>query len=175
MSIKDKIRTIPDFPKKGIKYRDITTLLGDKSAFHETIELLRLRYQDSNIDIIAGIEARGFIIGAALAFALNSAFVPIRKTGKLPSDVLRKTYKLEYGTDTIEIHKDAIPRGAKVVIVDDLLATGGTVLAAASLISDAGGTIEELAFVIDLPDVGGRQKLIDSPYPFFYICEFEGE
>ncbi|HRX15787.1 MAG TPA: adenine phosphoribosyltransferase [Spirochaetota bacterium] len=175
MEIKEAIRTISDFPKEGIQYRDITTLLQNGKAFKETIDIFHDRYINRSIDIIAGIEARGFIIGSALAYALGTGFVPIRKQGKLPSEVYTKTYQLEYGSDTIEMHKDSIKEGARVVLVDDLLATGGTILAAASLIRDAGGIIDELAFIVDLPDVGGHSKLTESGYPFYYICQFEGE
>lgn len=175
MAIKENIRTIPDFPKEGIQYRDITTLIKNSEAFKETVNIFRDRYVNRSVDIIAGIEARGFIIGSALAYALGVGFVPIRKAGKLPSEVYAKTYQLEYGTDTIEMHKDSLKKGARVVLVDDLLATGGTILAAASLICEAGGIIEELAFIVDLPDVGGHSKVAESGHPFFYICQFEGD
>lgn len=175
MSIKEKIRTIPDFPKTGIMFRDITTLLLDPDGLKETIDTLKEKYKDKQIDIIAGIEARGFIIGSALAYTLGLGFVPVRKKGKLPGDVKSYTYDLEYGTDTIEIHNDAIQKGQRVLLIDDLLATGGTSIAAAKLIEDCGGVVEEMAFVIDLPDVGGRKRLSDAGYSFSFLCEFEGD
>ena len=126
MSIKEKIRTIPDFPKKGIMFRDITTLLKDADGLHELVDALAEKYKNEQFDVVAGLEARGFIIGSALAYKLGKGFVPIRKKGKLPGQTVSKSFALEYGTDTIEVHKDAVSPGAKVLLVDDLLATGGT-------------------------------------------------
>ena len=177
MSIKSRIRTIPDHPKKGIMFRDITTLIKDPVGFRLVIDNLTQRYikGDINFDTIAGIEARGFIIGGALSYTLGRGFVPIRKMGKLPAEVVRHEYQLEYGTDTVEMHKDAIEEGARVLLVDDLLATGGTALAAAQLVEKLGGVIVEMTFIVNLPDVGGYKKLKDKGYNVFYLTEFEGE
>ncbi|MBI4838553.1 MAG: adenine phosphoribosyltransferase [Nitrospirae bacterium] len=177
MPIKSRIRTIPDHPKKGIMFRDITTLIKDPVGFRLVIDTLTQRYIKGNInfDIIAGIEARGFIIGGALAYTLGRGFVPIRKKGKLPAEVVRHEYELEYGTDTVEMHKDAIEKGARVLLVDDLLATGGTALAAAALIEKLGGAVAEMAFIVDLPDVGGAKKLKDKGYKAYCLTEFEGD
>lgn len=177
MSIKSRIRTIPDHPKKGIMFRDITTLIKDPVGFRLVIDNFTQRYIQGNInfDIIAGIEARGFIIGGALAYTLGKGFVPIRKKGKLPAEVVRHEYELEYGTDTVEIHKDAIEKGSRVLLVDDLLATGGTALAAAALIEKLGGVVVEMAFIVDLPDVGGAKKLKDKGYKAYCLTEFEGD
>lgn len=177
MSIKPMIRTIPDYPKKNIMFRDITTLLKDPVGFRLTIDGLTQRYvsDDFNIDIIVGIESRGFIIGGALSYTLGKGFVPIRKKGKLPGECVSQEYELEYGTDTIEMHTDAIIGGAKVLLVDDLLATGGTALASAQLIERLGGEIVEMAFVVSLPDVGGCKKLLSNNYKVFALSEFEGK
>ncbi len=174
-SIKSKIRTIPHFPKQGIMFRDITTLLKDAQGFRKVIDEFVQRYTGVPIDLIVGLEARGFILGGALAHQLGKGFVPIRKKGKLPAEVERHEYELEYGKDTIEMHKDAINRGDKVLIVDDLLATGGTCLAAAALVEKLGGEVVECAFIVDLPDVGGRKRLEAKGYEIFALCEFEGE
>ncbi len=174
-SLKAKIRTVPHWPKKGIMFRDITTLLKEKEAFQETIDLLAERYQKKGIDVIAGIESRGFILGAALAYRLGLGFVPIRKAGKLPAKKITAEYLLEYGTDKIEIHEDAIKKDERVLIVDDLIATGGTCLAAADLVKKLGGEIVECAFVIDLLDLKGREKLEQKGYKTFALIQFEGE
>ena len=174
-SIKSKIRTIPDFPKQGIMFRDITTLLKDAQGFRKVIDEFVQRYTGKDIDVIVGLEARGFILGGALAHQLGKGFVPIRKAGKLPSKTETHEYELEYGTDKIEVHCDAIGKGDKVLIVDDLLATGGTALAAASLVEKLGGDIVEMAFIVDLPDVGGQKKIKDRGYKMFTLCEFEGD
>lgn len=173
--IKDKIRTIPNWPKPGVMFRDITTLLQDAPMFHHTIELLKERYHNIEIDIIAAVESRGFIIGAALAHALHKGLVPIRKKGKLPHETESQEYELEYGTDIIEIHKDAVKPGNKVLLVDDLIATGGTALAACKLVEKLGGEIVECCFVIDLPELQGRKKLEEAGYLVFSLVEFEGE
>jgi adenine phosphoribosyltransferase len=166
-----------DHPKKGIMFRDITTLLKDPVGFRLVIDMITQRCLkgDINFDLIVGIEARGFIIGGALSYTLGKGFVPIRKVGKLPAEVVRHEYQLEYGTDTVEIHRDAINEGQKVLIVDDLLATGGTALAAATLIEKLGGIVTEMIFIVNLPDVGGEDKLKKKGYPFFALTEFEGE
>lgn len=175
MVIKSKIRTIPDYPHQGIMFRDITTLLKDADGFHATIEALANRYRDVKIDKIVGIESRGFIIGAPLAYALGVGFVPVRKKGKLPSVTIGHDYQLEYGTDRIEIHTDAISSGEQILLVDDLIATGGTAEAAVALIQQVGGVVVECAFVIDLPDVGGRKRLEARGQTVFTLCEFEGD
>ena len=169
MPIKSRIRTIPDHPKKGIMFRDITTLIKDPVGFRLVIDSFTQRYLkgDINFDLIVGIEARGFIIG--------KGFVPIRKLGKLPAAVERHEYELEYGTDTVEVHKDAIETGNRVLLVDDLLATGGTALAAAALIEKLGGIVTEMTFIVNLPDVGGYKRLRDKGYNVFYLTEFEGD
>ena len=177
MPIKSRIRSIPDHPKKGIMFRDITTLIKDPVGFRLVIDNLTQRYISGkiNFDVIVGIEARGFIIGGALSYTLGKGFVPIRKLGKLPAEVVRYEYQLEYGSDTVEIHRDAIEKDAKVLIVDDLLATGGTALAAATLVEKLGGVIVEMAFIVNLPDVGGYKKIKDKKYNVFYLTEFEGD
>jgi adenine phosphoribosyltransferase len=177
MPIKSKIRTIPDHPKKGIMFRDITTLIKDPVGFRLVIDNFTQRYvsADINFDIIAGIEARGFIIGGALSYTLGKGFVPIRKVGKLPAEVVQHEYELEYGTDIVEMHKDAIDKGTRVLLVDDLLATGGTALAAAALIEKLGGKVTEMVFIVNLPDVGGEKKLKDKGYEIYCLTEFEGD
>lgn len=173
--IKSKIRTVPNWPKEGIMFRDITTLLQDAPTFNHTVELLLERYKDQKIDVVAGVESRGFIIGSILAHRLNLGFVPIRKKGKLPHETESEEYELEYGKDIIEIHKDAVWKDAKVLIVDDLIATGGTAIAACKLIKKIGGEVVEFCAIIDLPDLGGKKKLERSGYPVFALVEFEGE
>ena len=170
--IKSKIRTIPNFPKPGIMFRDITTLIKDADAFSRVMKLFEERYRNKEIDLIAGIESRGFVLASALASRLGKGIVLIRKPGKLPGEKIRQEYNLEYGTDAVEIHTDAISWGQKVLIVDDLLATGGTALAAASLVEKIGGKVVECAFVVELPELGGRQKL---KWPAYSIVSFEGE
>ncbi len=175
--IKSRIRTIENHPKKGIMFRDITTLIKDPVGFRLVIDNFTQRYikGDINFDLIAGIEARGFIIGGALSYTLGKGFVPIRKLGKLPAEVVRHEYELEYGTDTVEVHKDAIIKGSKILLVDDLLATGGTALATAALIEKLGGAVVEMAFIVNLPDVGGYKKLKNKGYNVFFLTEFEGD
>jgi adenine phosphoribosyltransferase len=175
MTVKSRIRTIPHFPKPGIQFRDITTLLKDPVGFRITIDDLVSRYSGQQIDKIAAIESRGFIIGAPLAFALGVGFVPIRKPGKLPAEKIGHDYQLEYGSDRVELHIDAIAKDERVLLVDDLLATGGTALAAATLIEKAGGKVVECCFVIDLPDIGGRQRLEQAGHPVHALCAFEGD
>ncbi|MCX5749165.1 MAG: adenine phosphoribosyltransferase [Candidatus Saganbacteria bacterium] len=175
MPIKSRIRTVPHWPKQGIMFRDITTLLKDPVGLKLCIDDFMNRYKEKDIDMIAGIDSRGFIIGGALAFVLGKGFVPIRKKGKLPAEIEREEYSLEYGTDAIEIHKDAIAKGMKVLIIDDLLATGGTATAATKLVKKLGGDVIELAFIVDLPDLGGRKKLEDAGYSVYSQTEFEGD
>lgn len=175
MPIKSRIRTIPHYPKQGVMFRDITTLLKDPIGFRVTVNELVNRYTGAKIDKIAGIEARGFIIGAALAFQLGVGFVPIRKKGKLPAETVGHDYDLEYGADRIEMHVDAVSKGDHVLLVDDLIATGGTAEAALKLIEKMGGKVIECCLVIDLPDLGGRRRLEKHGHKVFALCEFEGE
>ncbi len=175
MPIKSRIRTVPDWPKKGIMFRDITTLLKDPVGFRLVIDDFMKRYKDSDIDVIVGIDSRGFILGGALAYLLEKGFVPVRKKGKLPHETESEEYELEYGTDTVEIHKDAMPKGQKALVVDDLLATGGTALATCRLVEKLGGKVVECAFIVDLPDIGGSAKLKKAGYNLYSQCAFEGE
>ncbi len=160
--LKRRIRDIPDFPKPGILFRDITPLLSDGQAFCQAIDYIGARYQEKKIDVVVGVEARGFIMGAALAYKLRAGNILIRKSGKLPYKTHRTTYALEYGTDTLEIHQDAFTPGQRVLIADDLLATGGTISAAVDLVRQLGGEIVELAFLIELTALKGREKLKDQ-------------
>ncbi|MCP3875768.1 MAG: adenine phosphoribosyltransferase [Desulfobacteraceae bacterium] len=173
MDLKATIRSIPDWPIDGVVFRDLTTLMKDPDAFRESCDVLYNRYKDMNIDKIVGIDARGFVFGAVLAYKLGIGFVPVRKKGKLPYDTIQETYTLEYGTDTLEIHKDAVEKGEKVVIVDDLIATGGTIGATVKLVRKLGADIIECAFVVDLPDLKGRDQIQDCKV--YSITEFEGE
>ncbi|MBF0522736.1 MAG: adenine phosphoribosyltransferase [Candidatus Omnitrophica bacterium] len=159
--LKQYIRDIPDFPKKGIIFKDITTLLKDKEAFKKSVNLLAKQYKKENIDFVVGVEARGFIFGASLAYKLGAGFIPVRKKGKLPYKTKSVTYSLEYGTDTLEIHEDAIPENARVLIVDDLLATGGTIKAVSDLIKEQKAKIIGIAFVVELRFLKGKEKLKD--------------
>ncbi len=171
-SLKSLIRGVPDFPKPGILFYDITTLLKDKVGFARLIDALSEYYINRQIDIVMGIEARGFIFGPALAYRLNAGFVPIRKPKKLPAETIRSTYDLEYGSDTLEVHKDSIQPGQRVLIVDDLLATGGTALASVKLVQHLGGNIVGLAFVIELDALKGRQKL--AGHEVLSLIHYEG-
>jgi adenine phosphoribosyltransferase len=175
MLLKSRIRTVPHYPKQGVMFRDITTLLKDPEGFRDTINELANRYAGVKIDRVAGIEARGFIVGAALAYHLGLGFVPIRKKGKLPAETVGQDYALEYGTDRIEMHVDAVSHGDRVLLVDDLIATGGTAGAACKLIESMGGTVVECCFIVDLPDLGGRARLEKHGYKVFALCEFEGD
>jgi len=175
MSIKSKIRTIENYPIKGVMFRDITTLLKDPEGLRDSINKLVDRYKDLKIDKIAAIESRGFILGAPLAYLLNVGLVLIRKPGKLPAETIDQDYKLEYGTDRIEVHVDAIEKDEKVLIVDDLIATGGTAEATVRLVQKMKGDIVECCFIIDLPDIGGRDRLENMGQKVFTLCEFEGE
>ena len=175
MSIKSKIRTIKNYPIDGVMFRDITTLFKDPDGLCEAINIFVERYKDVKIDKIAAIESRGFLIGAPLAYLLNIGLVLIRKPGKLPAETIKQDYKLEYGSDQIEIHIDAIKEGEKVLIVDDLIATGGTVEAAVKLVQKMKGEVLECCFIIDLPDIGGSSKLESMGQNVFSLCEFEGD
>lgn len=168
--LKDAIRSIPDFPKKGILFRDITTLLQDKECFKRAIDQLGDRYINKGIDVIVAVEARGFVIGGGLAYKLGCGIVPVRKKGKLPAKIHQASYELEYGTDTLEIHQDAIKPGDRVLIVDDLLATGGTASAVIELVNKIQGKIVELNFLVELIDLNGREKL--KNYPVFSLIKY---
>ena len=174
MDIKSTIRTIPDYPKPGIMFRDVTTLLGNARAFRTTVDLLVQPYAGTRIDKVAGIEARGFILAGAVAHQLSVGFVPVRKKGKLPGKTIGQSYDLEYGTDTVEIHADALNKGDNVLIVDDLIATGGTCEAAVKLIEKAGGTVVGCSFIIDLPELGGRKRLEAMGKKVLTLVHFEG-
>ncbi|WP_298846130.1 adenine phosphoribosyltransferase [Clostridium sp.] len=161
MDLKNSIRVIDDFPKKGISFKDITTILQDGEVLRQTIDAIAKYLKDKKVDVIVGPEARGFLFGVPVAYALGAGFVPVRKPGKLPYETLQIEYELEYGTDKLEIHKDAIKPGQRVAIVDDLLATGGTVAAVTKLIEQMGGNVISLNFVIELTDLNGKEKLKD--------------
>jgi len=171
--IKDSIRTVPHFPKQGVMFRDITTLLKNPEAMKKVFDVLVSRYKDKDIDMVAGIESRGFIFGSILAEKLNKKFVPIRKPGKLPAETEKQEYELEYGTDAVEVHKDAIQKGSRVLVIDDLLATGGTAEATTKLIEKLGGSVAEVGVVIELPELKGREKLEMKGQKVFSIVEFE--
>ena len=159
MDVKDSIRIVEDFPKKGISFKDITTLIQDGEKLKYTIDLIANNLKNKNVDLIVGPEARGFIFGVPVAYALGVGFVPVRKKGKLPGETIEVSYSLEYGEDVLEIHKDVIKQGSRVVIIDDLLATGGTIKAVADLVTKAGGQVIELDFLIELEKIGGRKLL----------------
>lgn len=173
MNVKDYIRTIPDFPKKGIMFRDITTVLQDKDGFKLAVDSMAELVKDIDFDVIAGIESRGFVFGAALAYKLGKPLVTVRKKGKLPYKTISEEYSLEYGTAEIEVHCDAIEKGQRVIVVDDLIATGGTVKAAARLVERLGGTVSAALFLLELPDLKGRETLKD--YKVLSVTSFEGE
>lgn len=169
------IRAIPDYPKKGVMFRDITTLLGDARAFRRAVDELVYPYAGGKVDKIAGIEARGFILGGAIAHQLSAGFVPIRKKGKLPYDTVRIAYSLEYGIDEMEMHRDAIQPGEKIILVDDLIATGGTAVAATKLLQQMGADIVSACFIVDLPELGGRKRLEELGVDVRTLVEFEGD
>ena len=173
MDLKETIRSLPDWPIKGVIFRDLTTLMQNPDAFRESCDILFERYKDMGIDKIVGIDARGFVFGAVLAYKLGIGFVPVRKKGKLPCKTIQETYSLEYGEDTLEIHEDAVEKGEKVIIVDDLIATGGTIGATVKLVKKLGADIIECAFVVELPELKGRDQI--QGCKVFAITEFEGE
>ena len=175
MDLKSVIRTIPNWPKQGVMFKDITTLLKDANAFNYVIDKFHERYKDAHIDFVAGIESRGFIIGGALASKLHKGFIPIRKEGKLPHKTEKESYELEYGRATVEVHVDAIPRGSKILLIDDLIATAGTLIASINLIQKLGGKVVECAVIIELPDLHGREKIEKKGCKLFSMVEFEGE
>ena len=172
--IRDNIKTIPDYPKAGILFRDVTSLLENASAYQATIQLLVEKYQGQGITKVVGTEARGFFFGAPLALELGVGFVPVRKPGKLPRQTISQSYELEYGTDVLEIHTDAISEGDKVLLVDDLLATGGTIEATTKLVRELGGVVDDAAFVINLPELKGEPRLQAMGLDVYSICEFDG-
>ena len=169
------IRTIPDHPKPGILFRDVTGLLEDARGLRMAVDLIVHRYIDRPVDVVAGIEARGFIFGTAVAYELGTGFIPIRKAGKLPGEVRGIDYELEYGTDRMEVHADASPRESRVLMIDALMATGGTATAAVELVRQAGGRVDEACFVVDLPDLGGAARLREQGIDVFTLCTFDGE
>ena len=173
MNIKDTIRSIHGWPIKEVIFRDLTTLMQNPEAYRETCDIFYNRYKEMGIDKVVGIDARGFVFGAVLAYHLNVGFIPVRKKGKLPHKTIAESYSLEYGESTVEMHADAIEPGEKVVIIDDLIATGGTIGAAVKLVKKLGGDILECGFVVELPDLKGREKIKDQKV--FAMCEFEGE
>ena len=175
MPYKSLIRTIPDYPKDGVMFRDITTLLQDPFGFRKAVDELVQPHAGVRIDAVAGIEARGFILGGAVAHQLSVGFVPVRKKGKLPWDTIGEDYELEYGTDRVEIHRDAIEPDAHILLVDDLIATGGTAEATIKLIQQVGAEVVGCSFVIDLPDLGGRKLLEGMDLKVLTLCEFEGD
>jgi len=174
MNLSAAIRTIPDYPKPGILFRDITTLLGDARAFRSAVDQLLQPFAGAKIDKVAGVEARGFILGGAVAHQLSVGFTPVRKRGKLPAETLRQVYALEYGHDEVEIHKDAIAAGERVLLIDDLIATGGTAQAAVSLIRRANAVVAAAAFVIDLPELGGADRLRADGVTVHSLLSFPG-
>jgi adenine phosphoribosyltransferase len=174
-TVKSRIRTVPHYPKQGVMFRDITTLLKDPVGFRITINEFVNRYTGRGITKVAGVESRGFILGAPLAFQLGVGFVPIRKKGKLPAETVGIDYELEYGIDRVEMHVDAVAEGDQVLLVDDLVATGGTALASCQLITKAGGTLVECCFAVDLPDLGGKKRLEEAGFTVFALCDFEGD
>lgn len=173
MDLKDSIRSIPDWPIEGVIFRDLTTLMQDPVAYRNACDIFYNRYKNMHIDKIVGIDARGFVFGAVLAYQLNVGFVPVRKKGKLPYKTVSAQYTLEYGKNTVEMHADAITEAEKVVIIDDLIATGGTIEAAVKLVKKLGGDILECGFIVELPELKGREKIKDQK--IFTICAFEGE
>ena len=175
MPIRSRIRTVPDYPREGIQFRDITTLLQDPVGFRLTVDQLVAAYRGITVDKVVGIEARGFILGGAVAYQLQAGFVPLRKQGKLPYETIGQDYELEYGRDRIEMHTDAVEEGERVLLLDDLIATGGTALAAIDVLEKVGASIVSCAFAIDLPDLGGAERVRARGYSVTSLCEFEGD
>lgn len=173
MNLKDSIRSIPDWPIEGVIFRDLTTLMQKPEAYRHACDVFYNRYKNMDIDKVVGIDARGFVFGGVLAYQLNVGFVPVRKKGKLPYKTVSAQYTLEYGENTVEMNADAIAQGEKVVIIDDLIATGGTIEAAVKLVKKLGGEILECGFIVELPDLKGREKIKDQK--IFSICVFEGD
>lgn len=173
--IHDRIRTVPDWPIDGVQFRDITPLLQDPATFRRLIDCFVHRYYEREIDVVACIDARGFFLGGALAYELGISLVLIRKQGKLPFETVSESYELEYGTAEVEVHTDAVSAGQRVLLLDDLIATGGTMLAASALVQRLGGEVVEAAAIVDLPDLGGSKRLRQAGIEVFSVCEFEGE
>ncbi|AOY91847.1 adenine phosphoribosyltransferase [Cupriavidus sp. USMAA2-4] len=172
--LRDRIRTVPDWPLPGVQFRDITPLLQDPKTLRVLVDVFVHRYMDARLDLVAGIDARGFILGAIVAYELNLGFVPIRKKGKLPYQTVAEEYELEYGSATVEIHADACKRGDRVLLIDDLIATGGTMMAGRKLLERLGGVVVEGAAIVDLPELGGSRLLRDAGLPLFTVCGFDG-
>ena len=173
--VRGLIRNVEDWPKPGVTFRDITPLIQDPQAFRTLIDMFVYRHMRHRLDLVVGIDARGFIFGSALAYALNVGFVPVRKKGKLPLRTVSQNYTLEYGDAAVELHEDAVRPGQRVLLVDDLVATGGTMLAAIRLLQQLGGNVVEAAAIIDLPDLGGSKEIAKTGTPFFSVCEFSGD
>jgi adenine phosphoribosyltransferase len=172
--IRDRIRTVPDWPQAGVQFRDITPLLQDKKTFRVLVDIFVHRYMDMDLDMVAGVDARGFILGAVVAYELNLGFVPVRKKGKLPFLTVAEEYELEYGSATVEIHTDACKKGDRVLLIDDLVATGGTMVAAARLLNRLGANIVEAAAIVDLPELGGSKIVREQGIPLFTVCDYAG-
>jgi len=173
MDLKETIRTVPNWPIEGVMFRDLTTLMQDPKAYKASCDILYDRYKEMKIDKIVGIDARGFVFGAVLAYKMDVGFVPVRKKGKLPYKTIEEEYDLEYGSAVVEMHEDAINKGERVLIIDDLIATGGTIAAAVNLVEKLGGEVVECAFIVELPDLKGREKI--KGHKVFSITEFEGD
>jgi adenine phosphoribosyltransferase len=172
--LRDNIRTVPDWPAPGVQFRDITPLLQNPKVFRVLIDAFVHRYMDRRPDVVAGLDARGFILGAVVAYELNIGFVPIRKKGKLPFTTVEETYELEYGSATVELHTDAVKSGDRVLLIDDLIATGGTMMAGKKLLEKLGATVIEGAAIVDLPELGGSERLRESGLPLFTLVDFAG-
>lgn len=172
--IKERIRTVADWPQPGVMFRDITPLLQDPKTFRVLIDLFVHRYMDQRLDLVAGIDARGFVLGAVVAYELNLGFVPIRKKGKLPFTTIQEQYELEYGSATVELHADACKQGDRVLLIDDLIATGGTMMAGKKLLEQLGATVIEGAAIVDIPELGGSALLRNAGLPLYTVCDFEG-
>lgn len=172
--IKDHIRTVPDWPQPGVQFRDITPLLQNPKVFRVLIDIFLERYADAKLDLIAGLDARGFILGSVVAYELNLGFVPIRKKGKLPFTTVSEQYELEYGSATVELHTDACKSGDRVLLIDDLIATGGTMIAGKKLLERLGAIVVEGAVIVDLPELGGSKLIEESGLPIFKVCDFAG-
>lgn len=170
--VRNAIRSVPDWPKPGVTFRDITPVLQDPQSFRVLVDLFVYRYMRQRLDLVAGIDARGFILGAVLAYELNLGFVPVRKKGKLPFHTLAEEYTLEYGNATVEMHADSVKPGQRVLLIDDLIATGGTMLAAAKLLQRLGANVVEAAAIIDLPELGGSKALKETGLPIYSVCSF---
>lgn len=172
--IRSRIRTVPDWPQPGVQFRDITPLLQDPKTFRVLVDVFVHRYMDQRIDLIAGLDARGFILGSVVAYELNIGFVPVRKKGKLPYTTVAEEYELEYGNATVEVHTDACLPGQRVVVLDDLVATGGTMMAGVKLLGRLGGEIVEAGAIVDLPELGGSRLIRQAGIPLFTLCDFAG-